>query len=780
MLFREIKKNKGQFAAAAIVILLGISIFSATTMSYKNLQISLFRYYSKYDFLDYYSKVENISNEGVKKVQNMRNVKTAIGRTSIDVGADMGDNKRITLRLISIPELKQPLINKIHLVAGRYFSKRNPYSCILNNNFAKFHGLRVGDTIKVIINFTKYDFNIDGITESPEFLYTIKDPTFPYPSPEDFGILYLKQSTLNALTGNNNFNEVHVLLDDNSYSKETENEIETYLKPYGFKEGALRKDQISNYMINDEISQLKQLAVIFPCLFLSVAALIIYIMMKRIISKQRTLIGVMKAIGYSNLKILGYYVKFSLLISITGTVPGIFLGFLLSRWMTKSYTTIYNLPILHIGLYPEVFIIGILISASFCVLAGLNSAKNVLKIEPAQAMRAEAPDIGRRNFIESIDVLWKRLSFGWKMSVRNLFRNRQRTLLTVMSISFTIMFFMISLFFADSVEYIIDFQFKESQTHDYKLLFTEPVKYDDVFTLRSINGIKKIEPIYDLPVKIEHNWKSEDTLIIGISEDSFYRLLDSKNNSIKVSNDGILIPNTLSKSFDIKKGDYVKIHAFAGSKIEKDVLVTGIIKQYSGSMCYMSIKGVQKLINSGNISNAALLKIQKHKEERIKDKLFDVPVIKNIESKTETLEKFNKLLEFFYSFIYLMFVFGAIMGFAIIFNTTLINIMDRQRELTSLKVLGYTRQEIEKTLIRENVMVAFLSIVPGLVLGKIVCNFMAEAFSNNVLTIEAIISLKTYIISIMSIFVFVALSQLANRKNIINLDMIEVLKNREG
>lgn len=218
------------------------------------------------------------------------------------------------------------------------------------------------------------------------------------------------------------------------------------------------------------------------------------LMQKRIINNQRTLIGVMKALGYTDGRVLWHYTVYSLLISLIGSAAGIITGYFLGIGITSMFVQSLNIPVMTIRFYWGVVLSGTGLSAAFCLSAGVASARKVLGIQPAEAMRSEVPKAGRRIFLERIGPLWRSLRFGWKMSIRNIFRNRQRTLLTMVGISFTVVIFMVSFFLMDSINYTLVQNFFEFQRQDYKVGFSKFASYQDVLELEKIRGIEKAEP----------------------------------------------------------------------------------------------------------------------------------------------------------------------------------------------------------------------------------------------------------------------------------------------
>jgi putative ABC transport system permease protein len=194
----------------------------------------------------------------------------------------------------------------------------------------------------------------------------------------------------------------------------------------------------------------------------------------------------------------------------------------------------------------------------------------------------------------------------------------------------------------------------------------------------------------------------------------------------------------------------------------------------------MNLEELQSLTGTMDKTNSVLLKIDSLKDGEVKKELLKNNNISIIEGRQKNLDNFKKLMEFMYVFFIVMIAFGSLMGFSIVFNTTVINIMERKRELASLKVLGYSKKEIVSTVFKENILLGIFALVPGIIIGRIMCNVFAKQFSNDFFSIEVYVSPRTYIISVLSMFIFIILAQYANRRNIVDLDMIEVLKDREG
>jgi putative ABC transport system permease protein len=241
-----------------------------------------------------------------------------------------------------------------------------------------------------------------------------------------------------------------------------------------------------------------------------------------------------------------------------------------------------------------------------------------------------------------------------------------------------------------------------------------------------------------------------------------------------------MIASLINEKNGIKPGDTVTVKFILDGIKKKEMTVSGIAKQYAGSSCFMDIDTLGKILGQGKFATGVLIKVDKGMEKAVEKELFKISGIKTVENRMDGLNGFKEFMNFMYGFIGFMIFFGIAMGFAIIFNSTSINIMERRRELASLKVLGYSRWEIEALIFRENMFIGMFSLLPGMILGKFFCNIFAKQFSTDMFTFDVIIYPATYIIIFASVLFFIVLAQLTNRKSISGLNMVEVLQNREG
>lgn len=270
-------------------------------------------------------------------------------------------------------------------------------------------------------------------------------------------------------------------------------------------------------------------------------------------------------------------------------------------------------------------------------------------------------------------------------------------------------------------------------------------------------------------------------LVLSDASNKLYGLVDSKGNELTLPGDGMLMAESLADRLAVKVGDSVDVNIYAGGEpIKKSIKVAGMIKQLVGFNCFVSYDALS-LYSQGTpeIATAALLKAQTGRKNYLKKDLVSDKSIDGIEDRAKMLGIFKDLFGLIYIFVGFMLAFSIVMGFGIIFNTTIINLMERRRELASLKVLGYKQREIGMTLLRENIVLGLFSLIPGIILGRYLSIALLSQMNKEVMTMDTYIGPWSYIATSFCVLFFILLAQIANNRNIKKLDMVEVLKAQE-
>lgn len=780
-LFRDIKKSKGQFISILIIVTLGVMFYTSLNSVFKNLSNSSNKYYEEYRLADIWIDLYKAPSSIKEKVENMPNVKMATGRIVKDASINISE-ENATLRFITLPDEKIDIVNDIVIKSGRYFSDDDSNQCLLDEDFFKANDIQLGDYIYPIINGNKVKIKVIGSVKSPEFVYTLKDASELMSDNKKFGIVYIKQSFGQAIFDfKGSINNISIKVSNGSDVKNIKDDIKKALKNYGVKSAIDREKQTSAMMIDQEIKQLKSIGGTFPIIFFMIASVIIYIMMGRMVENQRVQIGGLKALGFTNVQVLAYYMSYSAIVAITGSLIGSILGTYMGVGMTKLYNQYFNLPLIGIKIYGEFVIPAFILTLLFCLFAGYNSCKVIFKIMPSEAMRQKSPESGKKIIVEKIDLIWRKISHLSKIIIRNLFRYKRRVLLTSLGIIFSSSILLVALSMKDSIDFMIKQQYGSIQNYDIKVKFSKLISIDDLKDIKNITHVTSLEPVLETGIEISNGWRSKDIMFTAlVKEPKMYKVEDKNGKDISLPTNGILISEKLASILGTEINDSVNIRFFFPGKEEKEIIVKGIVVQYLGLSAYTSMDNLNHILGEGMVASSAVLKLDDSTfENEVKNKLRDMPGVTSVESKSDSLNALSKNMGAMKSSLAVLVLLAAVLLIAVLYNIATINIFERQRELATLKVLGFNNNEIKKLIFNENYIIATFGMIIGLPLGKWLGGYMMAASSTDSYSIPYVVEFKTYIITIILTLVFTVITNSVLMKKIKSIDMIEVLKNKE-
>lgn len=780
-LIRDIKKSKGQFISILIIVILGVAFYTSLNSVFKNLYNSSTKYYDEYRLADVWVDLYKAPIGAKEKIESLPYVKMTTGRIINDASINISE-ENATLRFITLPDTKRDIVNDIVIKSGRYFSEGDSSQCLLDEDFLKANNLKLGEYIYPIISGNEVKLKIIGSVKSPEFVYTLKDSSEIMADNKKFGIIYIKQSFGEAIFDfKGSINSISIKLTDDSNVEMIKDDIKKTLKNYGVKSVIDRDEQISSKMISEEIEQLKSMGGSFPVIFFMVASVIIYIMMGRMVENQRVQIGVLKALGFTNVQVLTYYMSYSIIIAVIGSLIGSILGTYMGVGLTKLYNQYFNLPLAEIKIYGEFVFPAFILTLVFCLFAGYNSCKIIFKIMPSEAMREKSPEGGKKILIEKIDYIWKKIDNLGRIIVRNLFRYKKRALLTSLGIIFSSSILLVALSMSDSINFMIKQQYGSIQNYDIKVKFSKLISVEELNDIKTIAHVTELEPVLETGVEISNGWRSKDVGFTAlIKEPEMYKVEDKNGNNINLPSNGILISEKLANILGVKINDRVNIKFFFPGKEKQEVAIKGIIVQYLGLSAYTSMENLNSILGEGMIASSAVLKLDNSEfENEVKNKLKDMPGVTSVESKSDSLNALLKNMGAMKSSMGAMIMLAAILLIAVLYNIATINIFERQRELATLKVLGFTNSEIKKLIFNENYIISIFGTIIGLPLGKWLGSAMMASSSTDSYSIPHVVELKSYIITIILTLIFTVITNFILMRKIKSIDMLEVLKNKE-
>ena len=573
-------------------------------------------------------------------------------------------------------------------------------------------------------------------------------------------------------------NEAQAKIDD---AKEEINKIE---KCKWYIQNRLDNSGYNN--IFDAIKTMSNIARLFPAIFYLVAVLISLTSMTRMIEEERIEIGTLKALGYTNMQIISKYIIYSLLACIIGGVLGMTVGlYLLPTIVWSLYSMIYNMPHFYCKYRFGIGLIGIILAFICIGGATLLVARKELKQMPSVLMRPKPPKNGKKILLEKISFIWKRFNFSHKVTARNIFRYKKRAIMTVVGIAGCTGLMLTGFGIRDSVDDIPSAQFNG--------IF----KYDTSITLSNTNGLSDIEEYLKNNESIENfvevcattgelskeSTSCNVTVFVPDSLDNYnsvYNLIDYQTEeAISISNEGIIITDKAAETLGVTVGD--EITFIDGDDVQYQFKIENIAKNHVGHYVYMSKEIYENnfkpyktdivYLNTKNISDEAQNEILKN--------ILNMDGVASVSSINALMQSVSDMLNTMNYVVLVLIVASAMLDFVVLYNLANINIAERQREIATLKVLGFHDNEVDNYINKENIIFTILGIALGLILGTFLTSAIIGSIEIDVLKFIRNIKPISYVYSAIITLLFSFIVNFIIHFVLKKIDMIESLKSVE-
>ena len=540
-----------------------------------------------------------------------------------------------------------------------------------------------------------------------------------------------------------------------------------------------------------------RLAYIFPTFFFIVSTLVCLTTMTRMVEEERTQLGTLKALGYSNKMISGKYLLYSAVASFIGVVLGtVVFTFVIPLAICGAWGIMYEMPETVIQFIPIYIILGVIIAIGSTVLAAYLACRKELSAVPAVLMRPKPPKAGKRVFLENISSIWSRLSFTTKVTVRNLFRNKKRFAVTVIGIAGCTALIVAAFGLRDAIGGVIDNQYGTENgvaRYDLQVVFKDgQVDYENSQLVSDVNALDGIESsmLGYLKVCTGYSDRSEKSMEIDIlvpeTPSVFQEFIDLKlnNKDVPLTDEGAVITTKLAKKTNTDIGDTLKVYWTEGSKTyEYEVVVTGIVDNYTFHYVYMTPYYFSNLIGDPITYNYLFCKVDDTftTEQRayLEKTVNEIRGVNGSVFTTVVIDNFNNIVNTL-NLVILVFILAAMsLAFVVLYNLNNINVNERIRELATLKVLGFYNGEVSAYIYRENIFLTVIGIALGLVLGIPLNVAVVGVVDIDQLTFNTTLKPASFLIAIVMTGVFAIIVNILMHFKLKKISMVESLKSVE-
>jgi len=784
-MFRDIRKNLSQFVTIFLMIMIGIMAYSGIKAYMGGMAKTSDKFYSENNLFDL-NVMGLLNHDDLKSIKKIDNVNDAELKLSVNATTD--NDKTLLLNFIESNN-----ISKFYVVDGEGFDF-NKSGIWLDNFYCEENNISVGDTVLVKYDGMELHEKVLGRVNVPDHLYDVRDSSELYPDRKDFGFAYMSTNEITedyikplvmkemdikdekvfdmAMPNFDYkkyipFSSIMVDVSDNNYRDIVKNNIEDKVK--NAKAIINVEDTASYSTYQGEIDEGKTYVGVFSGIFLFIAMLSVITTMTRVVKNQRTQIGTLKALGFSNNRILFHYIGYGFWISIFACLVGLLLGYYaIGNIFISTEMAFFEIPngapMMDISSY-YVSLIVVFIVGVITYITG----RSILRENPAETLRNKIPSVKGNALGITRKGFFKKLSFSSKWNVRDILRNKMRTIMGVAGVLGCCMLIVCALGMLDSMNFFVKLQFETLYNFDYKLSLKEnlsdkelKVLYDEYGSYTSLS----------LGIEIkDESGKRESNNIFVTDAGNYVRFVDNKNRiKVKPNDDGVYVTYKLASTKGYKIGDEIEWHIYGDDNYYTSRII-GFNKDPQNQNVSMSRKYLESLGIEYKPDS-----IYTNKDLSSVKEIKNVITIQDIDSLKEGM---NGMLSMMKTMLVLIIGIAILLGGIIIYNLGILSYSEKQYQFATLKVLGFEDKQIEGIFIKQNNWIAIVSIILGLPAGYYLTDWLFKTAIEEHYDFGASISIRTYILAFIGTFIVSYLVSKFLARKVRKIDMVTSLKGNE-
>ena len=780
-LLRDLWGMKGQAFAIAMVVAAGVAMYVMYQSLFASLSETQRSYYARQRFGHVFASLKRAPQRVAADIAAIPGVSAMETRVVSSVTLDLENlDEPAGAQLVSIHSDRRPTVNDLFLRRGRWLEANRPDEILASEGFVIANKLEPGDQVPAVINGRLRRLTIVGVALSPEYIYSIR-PGELVPDDQRYGIFWMDEKALvAAFDMEGGFNDVTLALSPGTSTEEVISQLDRILEPYGGRGAIPRALQLSNWTVENELSQLQSFGFLLPLIFLIVASFILNVALTRALALQRPQIAALKALGYDNAAIGWHYLKWGFVIGAVGIVIGVVGGAVLGTMIIDLYNVYFRFPELRFVVPPRVVVGAAALTFIAAGAGAFGAVARAVRIPPAEAMRPEAPARYRRTVLET-PLLSRYLGTAGRMVLRNIARHPFRAGASIFGISFAVAILMIGLVFNDATERLIQTQFWEAERQDVTVNFVEPRGSAARYALARLPGVIAVEPQRAVAVRVRAGYRERYLAISGVPPTPrLKRIVDRNGEPIRLPPGGVVLSQTLAKALDISIGDVVTMEVLEGHRPTRRVEVTGLVDDLLGLSAYMDLEALHRLMQEGDVTTGALMLVDMAQEPKLATTLKQIPTVAGTGFKRSVLRRFREVLAANLGLsIFINLLFASVIAFGVVYNAARISLSERSRELASLRVLGFTRAEISLILMGELALLTLVSLPVGGAFGYSLSAVIVGSIDSEVYRFPLYVSRQAVAWSFLGIIGAALVSGLIVRRKLDALDLVAVLKIKE-
>lgn len=769
-LYRKIKKGIISFCVLSIIIGIGIGFFSilqSILYSYENQAIE---YYQNNKLPDMVVDVSDIGDTKYEEIRNIPGISASSRRMVLETEYVNIDSK---LRIIVVEDLQSMnILNKYH---------ENNSSEIIDNGGSLLKrnadalSLGIGDEISFKYNNQKFSLSIESLSASPEYVYLAESINVPLANPDKFSVFFVSSEIAEELF-DVKYNQITILTKEGVEAADIKDQIDQILGEE-CRRIIDREDILSYSLYKSDLDQISSFSFVFPFVFFLVSVMVIYVLIKRDITKERKQLGIKKALGISTFKLLSSYLKYTIYAVVFGLIIALSISFFISKPILSLLGEMFEIPSLRADFYLLPWIIGASVALVVCLVSALISVLAILKINPSEAMRDEKPKGGKKILIEHAGFFWKKLSVNTRYSLKGAFRNKARFCAVIIGMSAAAVLAVFSLGFHDSLRYMASEYYDDLIQYDAKVEVS-PKLLSEECGIEKLHGITDFEKVLTAPIIIKKpssDIEKELRVLISERPTEMLNIKMTSGESLTVGN-GIVIPEYFSTLMNVEVGDTLLVKTF-DSTYKQEFVIDGFTNQQTEFYAILRYDSVTNMFKDNvKVFNALFVK---YDDDNVINDLKQLNSVESITTKSDSKNSLSNLLETVDLLVLVLLLFSFTLGVTVLFSVCIVNLIARRYEFSTLKVLGYSRLKILLLSIKESIIQLVIALPIGFLLGNASVFLIKNEFSTDAFFLSVHTNPKSFLYSgILVVFVTICIWFYTFRY-LNKLDVVKILKEKE-
>ena len=751
-MLRDIRKHKTQFLSIFLMAFLGVFVFAGVGGESVGLEVNVNQYYDDTNLADGWIYSANLDDDFVDDVNNLAPTTASERQLVVDSVADFSNDPDITLHFI-----ENNTLSKFYLMDGEPVDINDEDGVWLDKSFADAKNLKVGDNITFEFEGFEIEKEIRGIGYSPEYVYHASTASV-IPDFNKIGFAYMSYKAFPA--DDVPYNVLNVKFTgspddyDNLLSDELDGDYNSFVK---------QSEHTSVSQFSEEMDQHKMMGDIFPVVFILIAMLILLTTMTRIIAHQRTQIGILKASGFKNRSIIFHYVSYGFWLVLIGSILGLIVGPLtLPQLFYPSMSATYKLPSWQPA-WSMNFVYVALLMIIMSLIVSYIAVRSISKENPAGTIRPKAPKISTTGLIEKLGF-WRKLSFNARWNYRDAKRNKFRALMTIVGVIGCTALLVSAFGMYDGMNDLKEWEYNQINHYDSKLIVDDEASLGQIDSVADeVNGDKLMESA----IEIESGSVKKSGSLLVLDDTDLVTPTDYDWNKVEIKDDEVSISQKMADMLDVGVGDTVKWHIMGSDKWIK----TKIDKIHSDPISQGFIMSKDKLEDLNLDYTPTSIVTAQHF-----DKNFTA--IKSTSSMKDMTASWDELTESMWLLIYILIFFASLLAIVVLYNLGLLSFTEIEREIATLKVLGFKTIALRRLLLTQNLWFTTIGFILGLPVGYYILAIMWESSGDSFYILPSISPLNFILTAIITFALSILVNLMFSRK-LKKLDMVESLKSGE-